>query len=227
MSSTSGPWSRVVAEQDEDGAAAPVGGWRVPWRRSVAASTSRIPSSSGRSHGRRTLGLQTRHGAGVGDPRPFTQPLDGRRHLVRRGERGGWVDPGDAAVGPHDVADRQRGRHGQRPAECAVGIGDGRQGDAQLAQQRERGAGVVLDVDPDDGYGIRHAPRTPPAQAARRGTGPTDPAQAAALVKGPSRERLLRLAGAPDDAPPSDAPVDDPRALDAGADPVEAAVDVP
>ena len=42
------------------------------------------------------------------------------------------------------------------------------------------------------------------------GTGPTDPAQAAALVKGPSRERLLRLAGAPDDAPPSDAPVDDP-----------------
>ena len=59
------------------------------------------------------------------------------------------------------------------------------------------------------------------------GTGPTDPSQAATLVKGPSRERLLRLAGAPDDAPPSDAPVDDPRALDAGADPVEAAVDVP
>ena len=59
------------------------------------------------------------------------------------------------------------------------------------------------------------------------GTGPTDPAQAATLVKGPSRERLLRLAGAPDDAPPSDAPVDDPRALDAGADPVEAAADVP
>ena len=59
------------------------------------------------------------------------------------------------------------------------------------------------------------------------GTGPTDPAQAAALVKGPSRERLLRLAGAPDDAPPSDTPVDDPRALDAGADPVEAAADVP
>ena len=29
------------------------------------------------------------------------------------------------------------------------------------------------------------------------GTGPTDPAQAAALVKGPSRERLLRLAGRP------------------------------
>jgi endonuclease-3 len=59
------------------------------------------------------------------------------------------------------------------------------------------------------------------------GTGPTDPAQAATLVKGPSRERLLRLAGAPDDVPPSDAPVGDPRALDAEADPVEAAVDVP
>ena len=33
------------------------------------------------------------------------------------------------------------------------------------------------------------------------GTGPTDPALAAALVKGPSRARLLRLAGAPDDGP--------------------------
>ena len=31
------------------------------------------------------------------------------------------------------------------------------------------------------------------------GTGPTDPAQAAALVKGPSRSRLLQLAGVPDD----------------------------
>jgi endonuclease-3 len=67
------------------------------------------------------------------------------------------------------------------------------------------------------------------------GTGPTDPAQAAALVKGPSRARLLRLVGAPDDAAPDDAapdgigpdPADDPRALDAGADPAEAAADVP
>ena len=63
------------------------------------------------------------------------------------------------------------------------------------------------------------------------GTGPTDPAQAAALVKGPSRARLLRLVGAPDDAPggigPDLVPADDPRALDAGADPAEAAADVP
>ena len=35
------------------------------------------------------------------------------------------------------------------------------------------------------------------------GTGPTDPAKAAALVKGPSRARLLWLAGAPDDSPPT------------------------
>ena len=42
------------------------------------------------------------------------------------------------------------------------------------------------------------------------GTGPTDPAQAAALVKGPSRARLLRLAGAPDDGPADPAPADDP-----------------
>jgi hypothetical protein len=70
----------------------------------------------------------------------------------------------------------------------------------------------------------------------------TDPAQAAVLVKGPSRARLLRLVGAPDDAAPDDAapddaapdgigpdpaPADDPRALDAGADPAEAAADVP
>ena len=59
------------------------------------------------------------------------------------------------------------------------------------------------------------------------GTGPTDPAQAAALVKGPSRARLLRLAGAPDDTPPDAAAADDPRALDAGTDPVAAAADVP
>ncbi|MBL8926756.1 MAG: endonuclease III [Pseudonocardia sp.] len=59
------------------------------------------------------------------------------------------------------------------------------------------------------------------------GTGPTDPAQAAVLVKGPSRERLLRLAGAPDDVPPSGTPVDAPHALVAGADQVEAAMDVP
>jgi endonuclease-3 len=59
------------------------------------------------------------------------------------------------------------------------------------------------------------------------GTGPTDPAQAAALVKGPSRARLLRLAGAPDDTPPVAAAADDPRALDAGTDPVAAAADVP
>jgi len=35
------------------------------------------------------------------------------------------------------------------------------------------------------------------------GTGPTDPALAAALVKGPSRSRLLALAGAPDDVAPA------------------------
>lgn len=35
------------------------------------------------------------------------------------------------------------------------------------------------------------------------GTGPTDPVQAAALVKGPSRAHLLRLAGAPDDIGPA------------------------
>jgi len=64
------------------------------------------------------------------------------------------------------------------------------------------------------------------------GAGSTDPAQAAALVKGPSRARLLRLVGAPDDAAPEGtgpdaALVDDPRALDAGTDPVEAAADGP
>ncbi|MGE3287822.1 MAG: endonuclease III [Pseudonocardia sp.] len=37
------------------------------------------------------------------------------------------------------------------------------------------------------------------------GTGPTDPVAAAALVKGPSRERLLALAGAPADVAPSPA----------------------
>jgi endonuclease-3 len=35
------------------------------------------------------------------------------------------------------------------------------------------------------------------------GTGPTDPGQAAALVKGPSREHLLILAGAPSDVAPA------------------------
>ena len=59
------------------------------------------------------------------------------------------------------------------------------------------------------------------------GTGPTDPAKAAALVKGPSRARLLRLAGAPDDGPADPAPADDPVRLDAGADPAGAAADVP
>jgi endonuclease III len=64
------------------------------------------------------------------------------------------------------------------------------------------------------------------------GTGPTDPAQAAALVKGPSRARLLRLAGVPDDGPVDDrpadgSPFDDAVALDAGAHPAEAAADVP
>jgi endonuclease III len=59
------------------------------------------------------------------------------------------------------------------------------------------------------------------------GTGPTDPAEAAALVKGPSRARLLRLAGLPDDTAPTDGPADDPVALDAGADPAGAAADVP
>ena len=46
-------------------------------------------------------------------------------------------------------------------------------------------------------------------------------------MKGPSRARLLRLAGAPDDTPPDAAAADDPRALDAGTDPVAAAADVP
>jgi endonuclease-3 len=59
------------------------------------------------------------------------------------------------------------------------------------------------------------------------GTGPTDPVQAAALVKGPTRERLLRLAGLPDDGPVDVSPADDPVALDAAADPAGAAADVP
>jgi len=62
------------------------------------------------------------------------------------------------------------------------------------------------------------------------GAGPTDPAQAAALVKGPSRARLLRLVGAPDDTAPDDAApddADDPQLLDSGSDPVETAADVP
>jgi endonuclease III len=62
------------------------------------------------------------------------------------------------------------------------------------------------------------------------GVGPMDPAQAAALVKGPTRARLLRLAGIPDDSvdsPVDDTPADDPVALDAGRDPAEAAADVP
>jgi endonuclease-3 len=58
------------------------------------------------------------------------------------------------------------------------------------------------------------------------GAGPTDPGQAAALVKGPSRARLLRLAGVPDDTAPEDGPID-PVALDAGRDPAGAAADVP
>jgi endonuclease III len=63
------------------------------------------------------------------------------------------------------------------------------------------------------------------------GAGPTDPVQAAALVKGPTRTRLLRLAGVPDDAAATDGStdgiVDDPVALDAGRDPAGAAADVP
>jgi endonuclease III len=60
------------------------------------------------------------------------------------------------------------------------------------------------------------------------GAGPTDPAQAAALVKGPSRSRLLQLAGVPDDVADGGGPVDDPIAVDAGSkDPVGAAADVP
>jgi endonuclease III len=59
------------------------------------------------------------------------------------------------------------------------------------------------------------------------GAGPTDPLQAAALVKGPSRARLLRLAGLPDATAPMDGPMDDPVALDAGCDPAGAATDVP
>jgi endonuclease-3 len=35
------------------------------------------------------------------------------------------------------------------------------------------------------------------------GTGPTEPEQAAALVKGPSRARLLAMVGLPDDTPPA------------------------
>lgn len=51
------------------------------------------------------------------------------------------------------------------------------------------------------------------------GAGPTDPVAAAALVKGPTRARLLRLAGVPDDASDADGtPSDDPAA---------AAADVP
>ncbi len=53
------------------------------------------------------------------------------------------------------------------------------------------------------------------------GAGPTDPVQAAALVKGPTRARLLRLAGVPDDGAPDDGVPDDgapdPVADDAGA----------
>jgi endonuclease III len=59
------------------------------------------------------------------------------------------------------------------------------------------------------------------------GTGPTDPVQAAALVKGPTRERLLRLAGLPEDGPVDVSPADDPVALDAAVDPPGAAADVP
>ena len=58
------------------------------------------------------------------------------------------------------------------------------------------------------------------------GAGPTDPVVAAALVKGPSRARLLRLAGVPDDGPADPAPADDPVAP-ALTDPVGAATDVP
>jgi endonuclease-3 len=64
------------------------------------------------------------------------------------------------------------------------------------------------------------------------GTGPTDPAQAAALVKGPSRARPAAAGGRagrrrPDGIGRTLVPADDPRALDAGADPAEAAADVP
>ena len=55
------------------------------------------------------------------------------------------------------------------------------------------------------------------------GAGPTDPVVAAALVKGPSRARLLRLAGVPDVDDPDGAPAADPDAPD-GAAP---AADVP
>jgi endonuclease III len=41
------------------------------------------------------------------------------------------------------------------------------------------------------------------------GTGPTDPAQAAALVKGPSRPHLLAMAGIPEDAAPAQQPGED------------------
>jgi len=44
------------------------------------------------------------------------------------------------------------------------------------------------------------------ADCPAHGTGPVDAGQAAALVKGPSRERLLRLAGAPDDVEPTPQP---------------------
>jgi endonuclease-3 len=51
------------------------------------------------------------------------------------------------------------------------------------------------------------------------GTGPTDPVRAAALVKGPTRAHLLRLAGAPDDGAADDAALDGPAADDAGDGP--------
>ena len=61
------------------------------------------------------------------------------------------------------------------------------------------------------------------------GAGPTDPAQAAALVKGPSRSRLLQLAGVPDDVAGRRADRSTTLvAVDAGSeDPVGAAADVP
>jgi endonuclease-3 len=60
------------------------------------------------------------------------------------------------------------------------------------------------------------------------GAGPTDPAQAAALVNGPSRSRLLQLAGVPDNVADGGGPVDDPVVVDAGSeDPVGATADVP
>ncbi|MBW0089304.1 endonuclease III [Pseudonocardia sp. KRD-184] len=49
------------------------------------------------------------------------------------------------------------------------------------------------------------------------GEGPTDPVQAAKLVKGPSRPFLLARVGLADDGEPASAPADSPAGLDAAA----------